>query len=82
MAQRWGSSGLGASGSKAAAFEASRWRSSTAIVAVHPLLRLDNLTITPHFDSATEQTRQRMAEMSVDNLLAGRAGKLLIARVV
>jgi glyoxylate reductase len=37
----------------------------------HPLLRLDNLTITPHLGSATEQTRQTMAEISVENLLLG-----------
>ncbi len=43
----------------------------------HPLLRLDNAIITPHLGSATEQTRQRMAEMSVDNLLAGLSGQPL-----
>jgi glyoxylate reductase len=43
----------------------------------HPLLRLDNVTITPHLGSATEQTRRRMAEMSVENLLAGLAGRPL-----
>ena len=43
----------------------------------HPLLRLDNVNITPHLGSATEQTRQRMAEVSVENLLAGLAGKPL-----
>jgi glyoxylate reductase len=43
----------------------------------HPLLRLDNLTITPHLGSATEQTRQRMAEISVENLVAGLQGKQL-----
>jgi glyoxylate reductase len=43
----------------------------------HPLLRLDNVIITPHLGSATEQTRRRMAEMSVDNLLAGLAGRPL-----
>jgi glyoxylate reductase len=43
----------------------------------HPLLRLDNVIITPHLGSATEQTRQRMAEMSVENLLAGLAGRPL-----
>jgi glyoxylate reductase len=43
----------------------------------HPLLRLDNVTITPHLGSATEQTRHRMTEMSVDNLLAGLAGRPL-----
>ncbi len=43
----------------------------------HPLLSLANVTIAPHLGSATEQTRQRMAEMSLDNLLAGLAGKPL-----
>jgi len=43
----------------------------------HPLLKLDNLTITPHLGSATLQTRRRMAEMSVENLMAGLAGKPL-----
>lgn len=43
----------------------------------HPLLKLDNLVITPHLGSATEQTRQRMAEVSVENLLAGVAGSPL-----
>jgi glyoxylate reductase len=37
----------------------------------HPLLQLDNVIIAPHLGSATEQTRRRMAEMSVENLLAG-----------
>jgi glyoxylate reductase len=48
----------------------------------HPLLRLDNVIITPHLGSATEQTRRRMAEVSVDNLLAGLAGRPLPFRVV
>src|SRR5262245_60202973 len=43
----------------------------------HPLLRLDNVTITPHLGSATEETRQRMAEISVENLAAGLAGRPL-----
>ena len=43
----------------------------------HPLLRLDNVVLTPHFGSATEQTRQRMVEMSVENLLAGLVGRPL-----
>jgi glyoxylate reductase len=47
----------------------------------HPLLRLPNLIITPHLGSATEQTRRRMAEMSVENLLAGLAGRPLPFRV-
>ena len=48
----------------------------------HPLLQLDNVTIAPHLGSATEQTRQRMAEISVENLWAGLAGKELLHRVV
>jgi glyoxylate reductase len=48
----------------------------------HPLLRLDNVIITPHLGSATEQTRQRMAEVSVANLLAGLAGRPLPFQVV
>jgi glyoxylate reductase len=47
----------------------------------HPLLRLENVTITPHLGSATEQTRRRMAELSVENLLAGLAGEPLRHRV-
>jgi glyoxylate reductase len=37
----------------------------------HPLLSIPNVTIAPHLGSATEQTRRRMAEMSIENLLAG-----------
>jgi glyoxylate reductase len=48
----------------------------------HPLLSLDNVTIAPHLGSATEQTRQTMAEMSVENLMLGLAGKPLTHQVV
>jgi glyoxylate reductase len=40
----------------------------------HPLLRAPNLLVLPHLGSATEATRARMADMAVDNLLAGLAG--------
>jgi glyoxylate reductase len=43
----------------------------------HPLLHLGNIIITPHLGSATEQTRRRMAEMSVANLVAGLTGRPL-----
>jgi glyoxylate reductase len=43
----------------------------------HPLLRLDNVIIAPHLGSATEQTRRRMTEVSVGNLLAGLEGRPL-----
>jgi glyoxylate reductase len=48
----------------------------------HPLLHLDNVTITPHLGSATEQTRRRMVEVSVENLLAGLAGRPLPFSVI
>lgn len=43
----------------------------------HPLLKLDNVTIAPHLGSATVQTRTKMAEMSVENLMLGLAGERL-----
>lgn len=47
----------------------------------HPLLRQDNLVIAPHLGSATEQTRQKMAEISVENLLLGLGDQPLRHRV-
>ncbi len=47
----------------------------------HPLLQLPNLLITPHVGSATDETRDRMALLATDNLLAGLAGKPLPACV-
>ena len=41
----------------------------------HPLLDAPNLLVVPHVGSATVATRERMADMAVDNLLAGLAGK-------
>ena len=36
----------------------------------HPLLEAPNLVVVPHIGSATHRTRERMADMAVDNLLA------------
>ena len=47
----------------------------------HPLLALDNVTLTPHLGSATEQTRHRMAELSIENLMCGLTDKALIHEV-
>jgi glyoxylate reductase len=47
----------------------------------HPLLKLDNITILPHLGSATVQTRRKMAELSVENLLLGLRGEPLRYRV-
>ena len=43
----------------------------------HPLYRLPNCVIVPHVGSATVATRDRMAVMAADNLLAGLRGERL-----
>ena len=43
----------------------------------HPLLAMDNVTIAPHLGSATTQTRRKMAELTVLNLMLGLSGKAL-----
>ena len=45
----------------------------------HPLLPLDNVVLAPHIGSASIRTRMRMAELAVENLLAGLAGEALPA---
>ena len=42
-----------------------------------PLLQAPNLIVTPHIGSATKRTRERMADLAVDNLLAGLDGRAL-----
>ncbi len=48
----------------------------------HPLVSLPNCIILPHIASATHGTRDAMAEICADNLLAGLAGRPLRAAVV
>ena len=43
----------------------------------HPLLSLENVIITPHIASASVQTRGKMIEIAVDNLLCGVNGEHL-----
>ena len=43
----------------------------------HPLLGLTNVVITPHLGSASNRTRNRMMQMTVENLRAGLEGKSL-----
>jgi len=43
----------------------------------HPLLTLDNLIVTPHIASASIATREKMASMAAQNLLAGLRGERL-----
>ncbi len=45
----------------------------------HPLLAAPNLTVVPHIASGTHAARERMADLAVDNLLAGLAGRALPA---
>jgi lactate dehydrogenase-like 2-hydroxyacid dehydrogenase len=40
----------------------------------HPLLTAPNLTVVPHIGSASHRTREAMADMAVDNLLAALNG--------
>ena len=46
-----------------------------------PLRAFDNVVLLPHIGSASIATRSRMADVSVDNLLAGLAGKPLPSAV-
>ncbi len=41
----------------------------------HPLLKLPNCLVVPHVGSATVSTRERMAVMAAENLLAGLRGE-------
>lgn len=43
----------------------------------HPLLTLENLIVTPHLGSASNRTRQRMMDMTIENLRAGLADQKL-----
>ena len=47
----------------------------------HRLLSLPNVTVTPHMASATTETRDAMALLTVDNILAGLADEPLPAEV-
>jgi glyoxylate reductase len=47
----------------------------------HPLVQLPNCLVVPHIASASERTRDRMAEKAARNLLAGLRGEALPDRV-
>lgn len=49
--------------------------------AEHKLLTLNNITVTPHIASATVETRDAMALLTADNILAGLQGLPLPAQV-
>ncbi len=47
----------------------------------HPLLAVENVIILPHLGSASNRTRERMMNMSIENLEAGLAGEPLPYRI-
>lgn len=47
----------------------------------HKLLSLENVTVTPHMASATKETRDAMARLTAENILAGLKGEALPAQV-
>ncbi|XOQ52249.1 MAG: Glyoxylate/hydroxypyruvate reductase B [Succiniclasticum sp.] len=47
----------------------------------HPILGLPNLTVTPHIASATEETRDAMAVVTAQNILAALAGEDMPSQV-
>ncbi len=47
----------------------------------HPLLTLPNCVIVPHIGSATNETRQRMSELTAQNIMAALNGKPMPARL-
>jgi len=42
---------------------------------IHAAKELDNVVLTPHIASATEETRAKMSELAADNLIAFFEGK-------
>ena len=49
------------------------------VAPTNPLLALSNVVVAPHIGSASIRTRERMADLAVENLLAGLAGRPLPA---
>ncbi|MGI0009158.1 MAG: 2-hydroxyacid dehydrogenase [Nitrosopumilaceae archaeon] len=41
----------------------------------HPLARMENVVLTPHIGSSTEETRRKMSEIAVENLILSLSGK-------
>lgn len=47
----------------------------------HPILKLPSCVVVPHIGSATIRTRDRMATIAADNLIAGLSGQPLVHQV-
>jgi glyoxylate/hydroxypyruvate reductase len=48
----------------------------------HPLFQLENCAILPHIGSATYETRNEMASITVDNIYNALCGKEMIASLI
>lgn len=71
LAERLGSGALAAAGLDVFAEE--------PVDPASPLLALENVVVAPHIGSASVRTRERMADLAVENLLAGLEGRPLPA---
>jgi len=47
----------------------------------NPIVKQDNVIVTPHSGSATVETRKKMAEIAVKNLVSGLAGRKMVYQV-
>ena len=41
----------------------------------HPFIKLENIVLAPHVGSSTKETRSKMAEITIKNLILGMKGK-------
>jgi glyoxylate reductase len=54
---------------------------SEPISNMHPLAKMENVVLAPHIGSSTAETRKKMAEIAVQNLLLGLCGKKMVYSV-
>jgi len=47
----------------------------------HPLTRMENVVLAPHIGSSSEETRRKMAEITLNNLVLGLGGKKMVYSV-
>ncbi len=47
----------------------------------HPLTKMENVVLAPHIGSSSEETRRKMAEITLDNLVLGLGGKKMVYSV-
>lgn len=47
----------------------------------HPLLHMDNVIVTPHIGIAAQGARQRVIDMTIENVKRGLQGKPLVSGI-